>query len=77
MTPSAKKNQTGLETTIQHHTTPNSTKTKYMRGGWMTISKKFEKIIEISVEKETNPVNKNSQNREDSYITLDIETDPI
>ena len=48
-----------------------------MRGGWMEISKKFKKIIEISVEKETNPVNKNNQNREDTYITLDIETDPI
>ena len=41
------------------------------------VSKKFKKIIEISVEKETNPVNKNSQNRENTYITLDIETDPI
>ena len=48
-----------------------------MRGGWMEISKKFKKIIEISVEKKTNPVNRNSQNREDTYITLDIETDPI
>ena len=27
--------------------------------------------------KETNSVNKNSQNREDTYITLDIEMDPI
>ena len=48
-----------------------------MRGGWMEISKKFKKIIEISVEKDTNPVNKNSQNREDTYITEDIETEPI
>ena len=43
----------------------------------MEISKKFKKITDISVEKETNPVNKNSQNRENTYITLDIETDPI
>ena len=48
-----------------------------MRGGWMDISKKFMKIIEISVEKKTNPTNGNSQNGEDTYITLDIETDPI
>ena len=48
-----------------------------MRGGWMEISKKFKKIIEISVEKETNSVNKNSQNRGDTYITLDIKMDPI
>ena len=60
-----------------YHTTPTSTKTKYMRGGSTEISKKFKKIIEISVEKETNSVNKNSQNREDTYITLDIEMDPI
>ena len=43
----------------------------------MEISKKFKKITEISVEKETNPVSKNSQNREHTYITLDIETNPI
>ena len=59
------------------YTTPNSAKTRYMRGGWMDISKKFMKIIEISVEKKTNPTNGNSQNGEDTYITLDIETDPI
>ena len=28
-------------------------------------------------EKESNPVNENSQNREDTYIILDIEIDPI
>ena len=48
-----------------------------MKSGWMEISRKFKKIIEISVEKETNPINKNSQIRKDTYITLDIETDPI
>ena len=52
-----------------YHITPNSTKTKYMRGGWMEISKKFKKIIEIRVEKKTSPVNKNSQNREVTYLT--------
>ena len=60
-----------------YHTTPNSTKTKYVRGGWIEISEKFKKLIEISVEKESNPVKENSQNREDTYITLDIETRPI
>ena len=29
------------------------------------------------MEKKTNPTNRNSQNEEDTYITLDIETDPI
>ena len=48
-----------------------------MRGGWMDIIKKFKKIIEISVEKKRKPTNENSQNGEDTYITLDIETDPI
>ena len=48
-----------------------------MRGGWMDIIKKFKKIIEISVEKKRKPTNENSQNREDTYITLDIETDPM
>ena len=43
----------------------------------MEISKKFKKIIKISVEKTTNPTNRNSRNGEDAYITLDIETDPI
>ena len=43
----------------------------------MEISKKFKKITEISVEKETNSVNKNRQNREDTYIKLDIKMDPI
>ena len=38
-----------------------------MRGGWIEISKKFKKIIEVSVEKESNAVNENSQNREDTY----------
>ena len=47
-----------------------------MRGGWIEMSKKFKKIIKISVEKESNLVKENSQNREDTYITLDIETDP-
>ena len=60
-----------------YHITPNSAKTKYMRGGWMGISKKFKKIIEIRVEKKTKPANENSQSGEDTYITLDIETDPI
>ena len=48
-----------------------------MKGGWMEISKKFKKIIEISVEKKTNQKNRNSQNGEETYITLDIETEPI
>ena len=48
-----------------------------MRGRWMDMSKKFKKIIVISVEKKTKPTNENSQNGEDTYITLDIETDPI
>ena len=39
-----------------------------MRGGWMDISKKFKKIIEISMEKKTKPTNENSQNEEDTYI---------
>ena len=60
-----------------YHTTPNSAKTKYMLGGLMEISKKFKKIIEISVEKKTNKTNRNSQNEEETHITLDIETDPI
>ena len=30
-----------------YHTTPKSTKTKYMRGGWIEISKKFKEIIEF------------------------------
>ena len=48
-----------------------------MRGGWMDISRKFKKTIEISVKKKTKPTNENSQSGEDTYITLDIETDPI
>ena len=48
-----------------------------MRGGWMKISKKFKDIIEISVEKKRKPAKEDSQNGEDTYITLDIETDPI
>ena len=60
-----------------YHTTPNSTKAKYIRGEWMEISKKFKKIFEISDEKETSPINKNNQNREDTHITLDIERDPV
>ena len=60
-----------------YHTTPNCAKTKYMRGGWMDISKKFKKIIEISVEKKRKPTKENSQNEENKYIILDIETDPM
>ena len=45
--------------------------------GLETTIKHQQHENQICVEKETNSVNKNTQNREDTYITLDIEMNPI